>query len=574
MAQPIRQLIAVRQGFSFSFLRLVPVLTVGVFLAPVAAGLAATVLPALGYHPALNRNEVGLQSFMEFCSLPGVASSTLLTIRTGFVATLLAFGAAMLFCASFSHTRLFRFAQSLLSPVLATPHSAMAIGLVFLLAPSGWLIRLMSGLLGITRPPNVSTVQDQWGLSFVFAILLKTVPYLILMTSSAIGQVQLSRSLSISRGMGYGVISGWFRTVFPRIYPQIRLPVYAVLTFSLSVVDVALITAPNNPPVLSVYVLRLFNDKDFAMQLPGAAGALLLFLIVVGSILLWRTGEFLVSKIGRRIYISGNRKGYARRGQVLGAGIMIMLLLFSFLSLAVLALWSLAGFWRFPAALPQAFTLATWSRHLGAVSRPARVTVVAGFGAVVLSLVLVLLCLENEDRSGSIGRSRSLVLLYIPLLVPQIAFLFGMRVLFILLGIAGRWSGLIWAHVLFVLPYVYLSLADPWRSLDSRYSRSALCLGVSPWTVFFRVKLPLMLRPLCAAFAIGFAVSAGQYLPTVFAGAGRFATLTTEAVTLASGGNRRVSAVYAFLQAAVPLGVYLAAILLPAWVHRNRADMN
>jgi putative thiamine transport system permease protein len=45
-------------------------------------------------------------------------------------------------------------------------------------------------------------------------------------------------------------------------------------------------------------------------------------------------------------------------------------------------------------------------------------------------------------------------------------------------------------------------------------------------------------------------------------------------VTLASGGDRRISAVYAFLQAAVPLVVFLVAILLPAWLHRNRAAMH
>jgi putative thiamine transport system permease protein len=243
----------------------------------------------------------------------------------------------------------------------------------------------------------------------------------------------------------------------------------------------------------------------------------------------------------------------------------------SSLALLVLVLWSVAGSWRFPASLPPTFILATWSRHVSAVSRPAFVTAATGAAAVLISLTLVLLCLENEDRRG--GRPRTLVLLYIPLLVPQMAFLFGTQVLFIRIGIVGTWLGLIWSHVLFVLPYVFLSLSDPWRCLDLRYRRSALCLGASSWRVFFRVKLPLLLRPLGAACAIGFAVSAGEYLPTIFAGAGRFATLTTEAVALASGADRRVSGVYAFLQAAVPLAVFLAAICLPAWIHRNRAAM-
>jgi putative thiamine transport system permease protein len=41
-----------------------------------------------------------------------------------------------------------------------------------------------------------------------------------------------------------------------------------------------------------------------------------------------------------------------------------------------------------------------------------------------------------------------------------------------------------------------------------------------------------------------------QYLPTLFAGGGRFVSVTTEAVALSAGGNRRVLAVQAQLQIA------------------------
>jgi len=80
----------------------------------------------------------------------------------------------------------------------------------------------------------------------------------------------------------------------------------------------------------------------------------------------------------------------------------------------------------------------------------------------------------------------------------------------------------------------------------------------------------MLLRAVLFASAVGFAVSAGQYLPTLFAGAGRFATLTTEAVTLASGSDRRVMGVYAFVQTALPLVVYGLAIAAPLWVYRDR----
>ena len=52
------------------------------------------------------------------------------------------------------------------------------------------------------------------------------------------------------------------------------------------------------------------------------------------------------------------------------------------------------------------------------------------------------------------------------------------------------------------------------------------------------VKSPMLRAAITSAFAVGFAVSVAQYLPTLFIGAGRFSTVTTEAVTLASGAQR------------------------------------
>jgi putative thiamine transport system permease protein len=89
----------------------------------------------------------------------------------------------------------------------------------------------------------------------------------------------------------------------------------------------------------------------------------------------------------------------------------------------------------------------------------------------------------------------------------------------------------------------------------------------------FRIKLPVLLAPICTAAAIGVAVSVAQYLPTMFLGAGRIATLTTEAVTLSTSSDRRLVGVYGSLQAAVPFLGYGLAFLIPAILHRNRRDM-
>ena len=182
--------------------------------------------------------------------------------------------------------------------------------------------------------------------------------------------------------------------------------------------------------------------------------------------------------------------------------------------------------------------------------------------------------MEHETQTRRRRASNSLWLLYLPLLVPQVAFLFGLQVLLVRIGADGRLLAVIAAHLVFVLPYLFLSLADPWRSFDERYARTATSLGASRWRVFWRIKLPILLKPVLMACAVAFAVSVGQYLPTLFAGSGRVATLTTEAVTLSSGADRRVIGTWALLQAAFPLFVFVAAAWVPRMLYRHRKGLS
>ena len=221
-------------------------------------------------------------------------------------------------------------------------------------------------------------------------------------------------------------------------------------------------------------------------------------------------------------------------------------------SVAVLAVWSVAASWRFPDVWPARLVRSPPGgrrRRRWPGRRWPRLLI--GLAATGLALLLAVRGWSSERRTGR-PPGRALALLYVPLLVPQLGFLFGMQQVLVRLRLDGGAVALVWAHLVFVLPYVFLALADPWRALDPRSARTAAGLGASPWRVLLRVTLPLLARPLLAAAAVGFAVSAGLYLPTLFAGAGRVATLTTEAVTLASGADRRVVAATALLQAALP----------------------
>ncbi len=555
-------------------LRAVPALTLAIFLLPVGAGLIGTWLPAFGYLPALGGESLSLAPWRDLLAAPGLGTSIRLSLTSGILATAVSLALVIGFVAACHGTRLFGRLRRGLAPLLAVPHLAIAIGIAFLIAPSGWAIRLVSPwATGWRLPPDVALVQDPYGLALAFALIVKEVPFLLLMTLAALDQARAGERLAVARALGYGPAVAWLKTVLPAVYPQIRLPVYAVLAFSLSVVDMALVLAPLTPPPLAVQVLRWFNDPDLAQRFTAAAGAALQFVLVVAAIGLWRGLEALIAHLGRGWLLGGARGGPGTALRRVAGGAMAALYAVAAASLLGLALWSLTRRWRYPDPWPSAWTLDNWARQGDGLAWATGITLTAGLISALVALALVLGCLENEQRQGLTTTRRVLWLLYIPLLVPQVGFLFGAQVLAVAAGLDGTWLALVWSHLLFVLPYVFLVLADPYRALDERYARSALCLGASPNRVFWRVKLPMLLRPVLFALAVGFAVSVAQYLPTLFAGGGRFATLTTEAVALAGGADRRVMGVFAFLQAALPLAGFALALAVPAWLYRRRRAM-
>jgi putative thiamine transport system permease protein len=550
-------------------LRVLPGLTIALFLGPVAAGLLGTILPSLGYLPVLGGERLSLEPWRALAAAPGLATAVRLSLVSGFVSTALALALTILLFAAGHGTRSLTRAKQSMTPMLAVPHLAMAVGLAFLIAPSGWLIRLASPwLTGWTRPPDLALVQDHAGLALILGMVVKETPFLILMTFAALNQIRANAQLRMARSLGYGPLLAWLKVVLPTVYPQIRLPVYAVLAYSLSVVDMAIVLGPTTPPTLAVMVLRWFNDPDLSLRFQAAAGACLQMAIVVAAIGIWRGLEIALARLARRWLVAGRRGGSGRLAKFAAGSGIVLLIGLALGSVLSLALWSVAGPWRFPDAWPAALSLDGWTQHL--VAKPAWTTLAIGLATTLIALLLVAGCLENESRQRRRPGRGALTMIYLPLLAPQIGFLFGVQLLLVRIGLDGTHLAVVWAHLLFVLPYVFLTLADPYRSLDPRYARSALALGKPPWVVWLRVKLVMLLRPILIAGAVGFAVSVAQYVPTLFAGGGRIMTLTTEALSLTAGGNRRTVGVVAFTLAVLPLLGFAVAIGVPAWRFRHR----
>ncbi|MDA7983471.1 MAG: ABC transporter permease [Alphaproteobacteria bacterium] len=542
--------------------RRAPQATLFLFLAPLAAGLLATAAPALGWLPALGGRELSAGPLVRLLAHPDLAGAVAVSVVSGGVAALVSLFLALAFAASFHHTRAWRLALRLTPSLIALPHAALAVGLAFLVAPSGPVFRLSRFLFGAPElPPLIVTLQDKYGLALALGLVVKEFPFLLLILISASHRLHLQDRLHAARCLGYSPATAWFKVALPELWPQMRLPFFAVIAYSLSVVDMAIILGPNNPPSLAVLVLRLFYDPDLSLRFPAACGAVLQLLIAAAAIVFCLGGEKVVAA-GGRLWCQNAKRGRDRaaaRGAVLVASATPLVLGAG--ALFALLVWSFADSWRWPDLIPPALGLKTWNTLGGSLVPVIFNSAALALASAALAVALSLLCLENERLYRVVPAQAWL--LYLPLLLPQISILFGILVCASLLRLDETFTGVVWTHFVFVFPYVFLLLAAPHRQLDERFSDMAASLGHGQFESFLRVRLALLARAVAVAFAVGFAVSIAQYLPTLLLAPATWNTLTMEAVAASHSATRREVAVWAFLQAFLPLIVFTLAIALP-----------
>jgi putative thiamine transport system permease protein len=555
-----------------------PVLTQISFLSAIVIGLLSTWIQAFGYLPAIGFHQFSMTPWISFFEHPSTVKAITATLISGWGATFFSLVITFsLFTLSYNN-RYWQLLQKSLAPLLSVPHAAFAIGFLFLAAPSGWILRLISPeLTGFHTPPDWNIMKDGYGISLMVVLVIKEVPFLILISLSALSRINVNQSIAVGRSLGYETTQVWIKIIIPQLYPKIRLSVYAVLAYSLSVVDIAQILGPTLPPTLAVQVFRWFNDPDVVFRLTGAAGATFILFLVMASIGLIFLLEKGVRWLLKFWLTTGKRHSNITTIKLLSNLSIITLVGITLFAIALLIIWSLTWRWQFPDVLPKTWSLKFWQKGFFRLGEPLLNTFTTGLISAFIAVLLVIGCLENELILIRQGRKTNidklLWLIYLPLLVPQIAFLFGVQVLLVILHLDGIWISLVWSHLLFVLPYTFLTLGPIYRSYDQRMTDVAITLSGSPWKAFIKVKLPMLLRPVLFSSAVGFSVSVAQYLPTLFIGAGRFDTITTEAVNLASGSDRRIVAVYALYQLLTPLLIFMVALWLPRLYFYQRKDM-
>lgn len=208
--------------------------------------------------------------------------------------------------------------------------------------------------------------------------------------------------------------------------------------------------------------------------------------------------------------------------------------------LVPLVVWSFARGWRWPALLPQGWTLAAWEHALSQASGmpgalatslavSACVTLLAVLAGVPAGMVL--------GRGAFRGRGVVQALVLAPILVPGIAVALGLQGVFLWAGLANTALGVVLVHLVPVLPYMVLVVAGVAAGREGQMAAQARTLGATPLQALRHVTLPGIAPGIAVGALFAFLVSWGQYALTLTIGGGKVVTLPILLYNFASSGR-------------------------------------
>ena len=146
-----------------------------------------------------------------------------------------------------------------------------------------------------------------------------------------------------------------------------------------------------------------------------------------------------------------------------------------------------------------------------------------------------------------------------PLIVPEAVIGMALLMIYIRLGLAGSYTGVIIAHLIPTIPYMVRMLTSVYQGLARDYEEQAAILGAGRLQILLRVTLPMLMPGVVAGALFTFLVSSNVFLLTFFLGQGRIVTLPTLLFSKISGGSLDASAAGIALVASLP-GIVLFAL--------------
>jgi len=157
---------------------------------------------------------------------------------------------------------------------------------------------------------------------------------------------------------------------------------------------------------------------------------------------------------------------------------------------------------------------------------------------VLASLLLGTLAAYALSRVAFRGRGLLLGTILAVSMFPQVAVLSGMFELIRALGLYNNPLGLMFAYLIFTLPFTVWVLTTFMRELPKELEEAAIVDGASPWTIVIRIFLPLLWPAMVTTGLLAFIQAWNEFLFALTFTLTDGQRTVPVAIALISGGSR------------------------------------
>ena len=335
----------------------------------------------------------------------------------------------------------------------------------------------------------------------------------------ALGHVSAAR-VAAARTLGASPWRVFWRVEWPAILPWLASALCLVFLYCLSGFGLALVLGGQRYATAEVEIYTLVAHE---LQLAQAGVLALCMALLTGLVALayaWIEQHLAVP--GRADVIALRRPQSVQQwGAVLGA--LLVLTVFCAAPLMAIVV-------RAAGAGSAAWATVLESDSLQAIGNTLRFTAAALVLAVLLGV-----CHALAARRSVVLRAAA----FLPFVVSPVAVAFGLLLLY------PGWTASLWllvaAYALLAYPFVAQSLGAALDNLPQHLAQAARSLGATPWRLFWRVTLPMILPSLRRGMAFAAATALGEFAVTLFLSRPEWTTLTTliyERLGRPGAGNR------------------------------------
>lgn len=194
---------------------------------------------------------------------------------------------------------------------------------------------------------------------------------------------------------------------------------------------------------------------------------------------------------------------------------IVVLIFYSFNANRMVMSWGGFGLdWYLKAFQNDDIQNAVWNSLIVATVATVFATAIATIGALVLA------------RGGNFrGKTVSLGLITLPLMVPEIVTAVAVLIFFAAIGLNWGLGNVIIAHITFCIPFAFMPIRARLEGMDTSLEQAARDLYASEWETFRFVTVPLLMPGIVAGAMLSFVISMDDFIITLMVGGAGSTTL-------------------------------------------------